>query len=217
MPRNVIDYHLHELEIAKNPLDRRHYLPVFLPSDESVLDIGCGIGQTFLASKVGSGKVLVGLDADYESLAYGHNHFESITYVNGSAHALPFADESFDLVISRVSLPYTNIPYSIAEIYRVCKANGRIWISLHDMSFVFRKLNDAIKNRRISGAVFDIYILINGIALHIIKKAFYFPLSDRNRIESFQTNRSITRILSDTGFERITVDRSHAFIVTAFK
>jgi hypothetical protein len=44
-----IEYHLRELEIALDKNDNRKILPNVLDSDKVILDIGCGIGLSFIA------------------------------------------------------------------------------------------------------------------------------------------------------------------------
>ena len=85
-----ITYHLRELEIARNPNSEFHYLPEFSKEDLVVLDIGCRIGQTFAAIALESATLLVGLDVDLEAQTYGHQQFEHINFVNGTAECLPF-------------------------------------------------------------------------------------------------------------------------------
>ena len=111
-----ITYHLQELAIARNQKSPFHAMPRFSENDTAILDIGCGIGQTLVASSLENGKLLVGIDIDLDSLIYGQRQFGYINFVNGTAECLPFQSESFDFVIARVSLPYTNIPKSLGEI-----------------------------------------------------------------------------------------------------
>ena len=59
---------------------------------------------------------------------------------------------SFDLVISRVSLPYTDIPQSLSEIARVLREDGRVWLSLHPFSKTVKHLMSALSQFRIKAS-----------------------------------------------------------------
>src|SRR5437660_9819164 len=133
-----ITYHLKELEIARNPNSPNHAMPSFSENDRAILDIGCGIGQTLVASSLENGKLLVGIDIDLDSLIYGQRQFGYINCVNGTAECLPFQSECFDFVISRVTLYSTNIPKSLKEVRRVLKKDGRVWFTLHPFSKLLR-------------------------------------------------------------------------------
>lgn len=209
-----IGYHLKELAIALNPADSRHHLPTIFSADKTVLDIGCGIGQTLFACNPGAGGLLVGMDIDFESLAFGRGQFEGIVYLNGSADALPFAGDAFDLIISRVSLHHTNIPVTIKEMYRVARTGGRIWLSLQSIRFPIRYLLKGIENRKPGAALYHLYVILNGICFNQFQKVYRHPT--RHKYESFQSGGGIKRMLAHAGFRGISVDFPE-FIVTAYK
>jgi SAM-dependent methyltransferase len=215
MTSSQIAYHLRELEIAKNP-DSVHYsMPEIGPDDRAVLDIGCGIGQTFLASHPPPGALLVGIDIDRESLVYGKGNAPHIEFVHATAERLPFRSQLFDLVISRVSLPYTNIPRSLAEVERVLKTNGRIWITLHPFSMVRQDLARAVRAFDVRDLIHCGYVVANGVSLHVTGRQFPFVNS---RFESFQTTGGIRRAVTRAGFRDVWVgSRHHHFVCTARK
>jgi len=123
-----VEYHLAELRIALDPSHPGHILPQVEPH-ERVLDLGSGAGQTLIAAC--PGRLSFGLDIDFEALRLGRSFTCEVAFVCGRAEQLPFASESFDLVISRVSLPYTHLRASLSEINRVLRPKGRIWLTLH--------------------------------------------------------------------------------------
>lgn len=210
-----IIYHLEELEIARNPVSPYYVMPKISEKAETILDIGCGIGQTFVASGLGSGKLLVGLDVDLDSLLYGHSQFGYLAYVNGKAECLPFHSDSFDFVISRVSLPYTNIPKSLMEIRRVLRRNGMIWLTLHPFSMTLYQLKTSVLKFEIKAVIFRVYVVVNGILFHLFGKQFAFPV--RKRYESYQTKSRIVTALKNIGFTNLTVQKGVHFIVTGQK
>ncbi len=209
-----IGYHLKELAIALNPADPRHHLPTIFSADKTVLDIGCGIGQTLVACNHGAGGLFVGMDIDFESLSFGRGQFGSITYINGSADALPFAGDAFDVIISRVSLHHTNIPVTIKEMYRVARAGGRIWLSLQSIRFPVRYLINGIGNRKPGATLYYLYVIFNGICFNQFRKVYRHPT--RHTYESFQSGGGMKRMLEHAGFRGVSVDLP-TFIVTAHK
>ena len=122
-------YHREELEIALDPSHIAHLLPPPLPRSERVLDIGCGAGQTLMAAY--SDRVSFGLDIDLEALNLGRSFTDHVCFVCGKAESLPWPNGQFDMVIARVSLPYTDISTSLKEVHRVLRKGGELWMTLH--------------------------------------------------------------------------------------
>jgi len=46
---STLAYHLEELESALKATDLGRNRPILLPEDRTILDVGCGIGQSFVA------------------------------------------------------------------------------------------------------------------------------------------------------------------------
>jgi ubiquinone/menaquinone biosynthesis C-methylase UbiE len=96
----------------------------------SVLDIGCGNGALLVALRDRL-KYGVGVDesaamlerARARTAAYAKLSFEQI-----NSPALPFADASFDVVISLMSFRYLDWDPLLAEIKRVAKPGGKLLI-----------------------------------------------------------------------------------------
>lgn len=217
-----IAYHLDELDVARDPTDNDHILPTVLPADRVILDVGCGIGQTLVSLElnnddlsISADRLLVGIDIEHESLAFGHEQFDSVSFANSAAEMLPFADNSFDLIISRVALPYTDIPQALAEMHRVTKPGGRVWITLHPKRKTLAQFVSAIKAFRLKDIIFRSYILANGLSFHVAGKLFEFPFNKKT--ESFQTTHSITKALHSSGFTDVVITRDRHFLATGNK
>src|SRR4051812_43284819 len=117
--------HLEELAIALNANDRKRFVPIDIPENATVLDIGCGAGQTLIATC--ENRYSVGVDINLSALKLGKTLTDRVEFVCGTAESLPFRDASFSYVIARVSLPYTDIPRSLREITRVLEPGGQLW------------------------------------------------------------------------------------------
>ena len=97
------------------------------------LEIGCGWGDNF--DYYPSGMALSALDLELErvrSAAQRQNPMISIRVTAADAQQLPFPDSSFDSVVGTLvfcSIP--NPPQALAEIRRVLKPAGRLYLIDH--------------------------------------------------------------------------------------
>ena len=210
------EYHLGELEIALTPNDPRHVMPTLPDQYHSILDVGCGAGQTLIACGLKPGTFICGVDIDEDALALGRQLSQSVLFVSAQGERLPFADHSFDIIISRVALPLMHIPNALREIARVLRPGGYVWFTLHPLSMVTSRIGAAIKTGNVKSLVYQFYIIANGLFFHATGKQFRYPIN-RNRCESFQMAGAITRAMRQVGFEQIRTDRGRFFIVTATK
>jgi len=204
-------YHQQELHIAQSPADPRHVMPRFLPQHRRILDVGCGAGQTLLAGDLPAGALAVGLDLDEEALALGREWSRSIHFAAGRAEQLPFAAASFDLVLARVALPWTDIPAAVAEMARVTRPGGDLWLALHSFRKTARDLASNLRGGHWQRAVYRTYVLGNGALFHLSGRL----LSVRGRVESFQTAARMSHELQAAGFEAVHSTDAPHFIVTA--
>lgn len=96
------------------------------PEAQTLLDVGCGAG--FLANKMATlGFHVAGVDLSAESLrvAQKFDQTKSVNYQHANAYELPFADESFDIVVTMDFLEHVYHPEKIvAECARVLKPGG---------------------------------------------------------------------------------------------
>ncbi len=108
-----------------------------IDSGESVLDVGCGAGVDTLvaAAKTGPGGRAVGIDLVPEMLQRARENLrrttlENVSFEEASAEELPFANQSFDVVISNGV--FNLVPYklkALKEVWRVLKPNGRLMMA----------------------------------------------------------------------------------------
>jgi ubiquinone/menaquinone biosynthesis C-methylase UbiE len=199
-----IDYHLKELEIGLNASDDRRILPELFDADKVILDLGCGIGQTFIALKC-SDRICIGIDVDEQAIAYGmKNRAGKIHFLLSDAKRIPIASNSVNFVFSRVCLPYTDIPNVIKEIRRVLKQNGRVWMTLHGRDVPCGCFSRAIWSQlSIRKSILALYVLGNGYLLKYF--GIVVPFVD-GRYESWQDPRAMEKLLFRNGFE---VSQSH--------
>jgi ubiquinone/menaquinone biosynthesis C-methylase UbiE len=118
-----------------------------LTGNDRVLDAGCGYGQWSLALAE-SNRHVVSLDLDPEriellrrlKLALGRG---SIQEVVGRLECIPFPDSSFDLVFCYSAIYFGDWRKSVAELVRVTKSGGSIYINSNAIGWYLYNLISA--------------------------------------------------------------------------
>jgi SAM-dependent methyltransferase len=98
---------------------------------ESLLDVGCGTGW-FTRRAAAEGLAATGLDPNPVWLDYARAHSKpELNWVEGDARALPFADASFDHVLSIAALCFVDDErQAVAEAVRVARRRFAIgWLN----------------------------------------------------------------------------------------
>lgn len=167
-----------------------------------VLDVGCGTGNPPVRAQLRPEDVLTGVDINPDSLRTARARYPGRTFLCCRAESLPFADGSFDRVVSSVAMPYTNIPVALAEIRRVLTPNGTLFMSVHHFGFVLHELRAALP--RPAPTAFRLYVIANGLIFHVSGKTAPFV---NQRRESFQTRRGMEIALKRAAFRDIVFSR----------
>jgi SAM-dependent methyltransferase len=100
-----------------------------------VLDVACGTGVLAREAhaRVGSQGRVVGLDANADMLSVAARKAPAITWQRGQAEALPFAEASFDVVVSQFGLMFfADREQALREILRVLTPSGRWAVAVWD-------------------------------------------------------------------------------------
>jgi arsenite methyltransferase len=108
-----------------------------IPPGAAVLDIGCGAGVDCLiaAALAGSGSTVAGIDLVPEMIARARQNARraaaaNVSFLTGSAEALPFREARFDLVISNgVFNLVPDKSRALREVLRVLKPEGRFYLA----------------------------------------------------------------------------------------
>ena len=127
--------------IAKMEAVRR-YLDA-LPKGVRVLDAGCGEGV--LVDEYAGRIDIVGVDANYASDRVRE----------GSVTALPFPDASFDRALCLdvlEHLTYEEQPRAFAELYRVVKPGGELFVSVPNLAHLQSRVQFLLRGRLIRTA-----------------------------------------------------------------
>ena len=125
---------------------------------ESVLEVGCGTGVLcrWLTRETSGRNPVTGMDVNTFFLREGaeiarrEGVAEAVSFREGSAEQLPFADNSFDVVFSSTVIQRVNADLMLPEMVRVTRPGGRVAVlgHAHDMNrWVNLPLSPALKAR----------------------------------------------------------------------
>lgn len=174
------------------------------------LDLGCGGHSIFQDAHLADHC----FGADSQTVSPG------IPIVVCRGEKLPFADSSFDLIVSRVAIPYMKIPRALREIHRVMTHGGRLWATLHLPMMALRRMQTDACRLDLVDIVYQLYAISNWYLLCI--SSVQIPWFN-GRFESVQTPRSISIAISRAGFINIQTEvctderNRHHFATQAYK
>ena len=97
-----------------------------LSQDSAALDIGCGNGETIKYIKEQYNCRVSGLEPDRARRQAAQELNPDAEISNQAAEAMPFADSSFDLVLSECTVSlFTDVEQALSQIKRVLKPGGK--------------------------------------------------------------------------------------------
>jgi ubiquinone/menaquinone biosynthesis C-methylase UbiE len=123
---NAFAYGRHKVDVALDAELRR------LKPGAPILDIGCGTGE-YVKKFSAMGFKLSGMEPAVSMREAAQKNNPKLKILDGVATALPFKDESFDLVFAIEVFRYLHIEdfrQSMAEMLRVLKPGGRMFFSM---------------------------------------------------------------------------------------
>lgn len=167
-----------------------------------VLDVGCGAGQELLPFVRDKKAVGVGIDIAPGAGISGRKLFATsqasanVDFVRGTAEALPFYSHSFDVIICRIALPYTNNRRTLDEISRVLRPGGVLLLKIHHARFYLRELSKSLFSLNVLVVMHDLQVLLAGMVYHVTGRQ---PRSYLTGKETFQTRWLLQRELRRRG------------------
>ena len=183
---------------------------------QRVLDVGCGAGQELLPFLEKSEAFCVGIDVAGELGKVTGNFFagkgfsERANFARSKGEDLPFAGESFDVVLCRVALPYMNNRRTIAEIARILKPGGVFLLKIHAPPFYLGMIRERLPKLSLKQIAYPL-ICLTGSAWHLLtgkqlQKGFWkgkevFQTRGFLRRECEKNGLRIERELADTNIQ----------------
>lgn len=157
-----------------------------------VLEIACGTGRAtnHIRKAIPASADLIATDLNPGMLAVAKETLKetNIEFRIADAQALPFVDESFDLIVCQFGLMFVpDKPTAFREAFRILKKGGRLLFNTWDR----------IENNPLSGTVKD--IIATFFAPGNSPDFYKVPFSMHNEQE-------LKRLMEDAGFTNITID-----------
>ncbi len=143
--------------------------PLQLDSGD-VLDAGTGPGT--LARQIARrfpDMQVEGIDLSEDMIRLAREHTkheqleERVHFVTGNVGKMPYADDSFDLVVSTISLHHWDeLEQPLRELYRVLRPGGRLWI--YDFRFVkAQSIEHAMASTPFAGSTLEQRLVRTGV------------------------------------------------------
>jgi ubiquinone/menaquinone biosynthesis C-methylase UbiE len=192
-------------------------LPPFDMRGKKILEVGCATGVDLTHSPYAEAAERCGIDIDAKAIEKGRALYPALDLRVGSGEALPFRDSYFDAVLSRIALPYMDIPTALAEFNRVMRPGGYLFASWHDWkgreTWLLDPSSRALTWKRAADFV---YITVASITYRLSGQIPPRPWNGTR--ETFQFRNHVPRILAGAGFVSIRWERSeHHLRTTARK
>lgn len=133
-----------------------------------VLDVGCGAGLSILPFAENKNSICYGIDIGEEVGEVGTMIFREQGFagkgffMRSLGEELPFADESFEVVICRVALPYMDNHKALSEIARVLRPNGKFFLKIHAPLFYWEMIKERAKTLNPKQIAYPLICLIGG-------------------------------------------------------
>lgn len=166
-----------------------------------VLDVGTGAGQEMIPFSA-NGATCVGIDISFASGAFGRRlfarHYPDLPayFATATAEHLPFQDDAFDLVLCRVTIPYTDNRAAFAEMGRVLRPGGMLLLKTHHLRYYTRKFIDGIRKRDPLFSVHALRVILSGTIFHLTGRQ---PAPGILLRESFLTEGRLKKELARAG------------------
>lgn len=134
---------LHSYNINKIDWDKWCFEKMNLGKNIKILELGCGLGNLWVKNKefIDKSSEIILSDFSPNMLRYAKNNLKNIDYKfqykKINAENIPYADESFDIIIARHMLYFVpDINRALNEINRVLKPNGISYITTNSSDFM---------------------------------------------------------------------------------
>jgi ubiquinone/menaquinone biosynthesis C-methylase UbiE len=192
---------------------------------QRVLDVACGTGvlTRAVADVVGSSGGVVGLDANEGMLEVARRSRDGIDWRLGRAETLPFADASFDGVVSQFGLMFfEDRAAALGEMWRVLTVGGKatvaVWASIERSPgyLALQRLLDRLFGRAAAQALgfpfavgepFALEKLIATVGFEDVRASPYTGKARFPSLESWMFTEirgwTLADSIDDAGFDRI--------------
>ena len=166
-----------------------------------VLDVGCARGHDLMRPHYAACQLRCGIDPDTAAINEGRKLYPDLDLRIGIAEELPWPDATFDCVVSNVSLVYADLPKALAEIYRVTKPGALLHLKMHDWRKKLALMARAARSGAWKNVLDGGFVICASGVLGLTGRMMARPWN--GTYETFQTRRSLTRLLHGAGFGEV--------------
>lgn len=200
-------------EVAERVFERLDYMRI---EPRHILDVGCGTGlcsrqlkQTFPKAKVTGVDLAAGMIAQAKKQ---QGLFKKINYQVADADALPFDDNSFELIFSSLTIQWVpDLNHTFTELHRVLKPGGLL---------IFSTLGpDTLTELKQSWQQLDQQAHVNNfVDMHLVgdqvfNASFENTVMDRDLITfTYETMLGLMRDLKAIGAHNLNSDRPRGML-----
>lgn len=181
-------------------------ISIRIPSAKRILDFGCGTGWFLAEAQVDGNPFRVGVDYSRESLE-GTNgvpglqsgQANPVRLVVADGLRLPFVDESFDVVVGHVSMPYMDTLAAMLEVNRVLVPGGSFLLTFHSFNYLWQRALKSLGSGNWRDVVYMLYVGTNGVLNHFRlrqRRAWW----KRSLFETVNTRRGVNFAARNAGF-----------------
>ena len=173
--------------------------------DSSILDFGCGGGQTLLAAfRFNPGRV-TGIERDGYAVDFAEFLFRRsgispgrYSFLNSEINAVSLPEKSFTHIICRLVLYRARVNQALNILNRASKENGRIYILAHSTGYYLSRTGIILRNPVWFG--YFLFVFVNGLLFTATGLQLTLKLGRRRLSELFFTEGSLKRALRRNGF-----------------
>lgn len=181
-----------------------------------VLDVGTGTGRAAITC-ARAGALVTGVDASAEMLSVARSRAQDaqadVRFLPGDAHALPFADRSFDAVVSlRVIMHTPDWHRCLAELCRVSR--WRVVVDFPALGSVAAIESAARRVVSRTGVRTEAYRVLavralaqalrsQGFRVVAVHRQFVLPIALHKAVGSLALTRAVERLLASVGLLRV--------------
>lgn len=195
-------------EIASRLFERLGYMNI---APQKILDVGCGTGHCsrilrndFKKAKVFAVDLAEGMIIEAKK---SQAFLNKIDYRVADADALPFDEQSFDLVFSNLTLQWLpDLQRTFAELHRVMKPGGLLIFStlgpdtLQELKQSWQQVDQGVHVNR--------FVDMQGVGDQVFNASFEDVVLDRDVITlTYQTVKGLMRDLKNIGAHNLDSDR----------
>ena len=202
-----------------------------LVSGLRVLEVACGRGG-FVTELAGAAARVTGCDFSFSALCVarrkiaGASSDSPVALVHGDVQQLPFADDSFDLIVSCETIEHVpDVRMAILEMHRVTRPGGKLFLTTPNylnLTGLYELYARARRRKRNDDQPFDrrqcfpqIRRWIRGAGWKILGTdgtvhQFLLPGRSPVRLEGVESNRTVRRLLSPFALHYFVVAQKRA-------